>query len=101
MICGKNLGETFGVAFGLLKHGELIAVDRLVLMHATLNVPTSEIAAIGARKRTSSEATNRRTLPVAIVNVAGIEGRLFSARMFKGSANGAFPGGFGDVVTGA
>src|SRR5215472_18425127 len=98
MIGGEDLSETRDVAFGLLKHGELVSWYGLVFVNSALDVPASEIAAVGARERSGAEAPNRCALPVAIIDMATIESGLLCARMIERSADGTLPGGFGNVV---
>jgi len=49
-------------------------------VNAALHVPAREIAAIGARKSAGTKTADGRALPVAIIDVAGIERRFFLCR---------------------
>ena len=53
----------------LLEHRELIGVDRVVFVDGGLDVPASEVAAIGARKCSGAESADGSALPVAVVDV--------------------------------
>jgi len=73
MASEKSLCDSFGIAFGLLKHGELIRVDRLVFVNAGLHMPASEVAAKGSRKSSGAETADRSALPEAVVDVSAVE----------------------------
>src|SRR5262249_49908915 len=98
MACKKRFCDALRIALGFFKDGELVRVDRLIFVNAGLNVPASEVSTVGARKSAGAESTDRRTLPVAIVDVTAVQRRRFRAGIFEGLADGTLPGCFGDVV---
>src|SRR4029077_9054915 len=63
-------------------------------------MPAGKVAAIGARERAGAKTADGRALPIAVVNVAGVQRGLLGPWIFERSADGAFPGGFGDIVAG-
>jgi hypothetical protein len=83
------------VAFNLLKHGELIGVDWLVLVNAGLGVPTCEVATVAAGEGTGTESSYGDTLPIAVVDVAV---DACDARMFERKSERALPGSFGNLL---
>src|ERR1700730_4740042 len=95
---GENFRYAIFVAFGFLKHRELVGPDSLVFVHSGFHVPAGEVAAIGARECAGAKAADGRALPKAIVDMAAVERGLFCAGVFEWLADRALPGGFGDVV---
>src|SRR5450432_1902145 len=100
MRSGENLRDAV-TAFGFLVHGELVGPHGLIFVDAALDVPTGEVAAIGAGKSSGAEAAHGSTLPIAVVDHAGGSERGFaSSGIFEGHTNAAFPGSFRDGVAG-
>src|SRR5215472_2249879 len=87
---------SFAVTVGCLKHGELVGKHRFVLMNRCLDVPASEISAIGARESSGAKATDRGALPVAVVDVDVV---LAYAGMIEWQAERAAPGSLRNFVT--
>src|SRR5260370_15862075 len=52
----ENFRDAIRVAFGFLKHCELIGTDGLVFVDSGFHVPASEIAAIGSRESAGAKA---------------------------------------------
>ena len=97
---GQHLRDALA-AFGFLIHGELVRPDRLIFVHAALDVPAREVSAIGARESSGAESTHGCTLPVAIINHSGRGERgLASAGIFERLADATLPCGFGKGVAG-
>src|SRR4029077_4750873 len=96
----ENFGDAIGVTFGFLKHGKLVGPDGLVFVDARFHVPAGEVATIGARESAGAEAADGGALPKAIVDMAGVERRLFRTGVLERRADGALPGGLGNVVIG-
>src|SRR6266446_2160322 len=94
----QHLGYAFRGTFGFLIHGELICVNRLILVDSILNVPAREVAAISSREGTRAESADWRSLPVAIVNMSGVKSRLFCPGIGERQTDGALPCGFGNSV---
>ena len=67
-------------------------------MNAALEMPAGEIAAIGARESAGAETADGSALPIAIID--NRETGLFGSGIFERSAEGAFPGGFWDIIAG-
>src|SRR5262249_39761711 len=97
----KNFRDAFRIAFGFLKHSELVGVDGLVFMKAGLDVPACKVAAIRTGKSSGSKSADGSTLPETVVNMATVEGGLFCARVFQWLSDGALPSNFGNIVVGA
>src|SRR6266436_9689522 len=100
MRCGEHLGDASGCAFGLLKHGELVGPHGLIFVDTGFDVPAGEVTAIGSRESSGAETADRGALPETVVDVTGVEGRLFCAGVLEWKADGTFPGGLGNVVVG-
>src|SRR6266851_3455131 len=100
MSSGENFRNAIRIAFGFLKHGELIGPNGLVFVDAGFHVPAGEVAAISARESAGAKTADGRALPKAIVDMAGVERGLFRAGVFEGRTDGALPGCLGDVVVG-
>ena len=97
---GQHLRDALA-AFGFLIHGELVRPDRLIFVHAALDVPAREVSAIGARESPGAESPYGCTLPVAIINHSGRGERgLASAGIFERLADATLPCGFGNGVAG-
>src|ERR1700736_6613575 len=94
----ENFRDAIRIAFGFLKHGKLIGPDGLV--DAGFHVPAGEVAAKGAGESAGAKTADGRTLPKTVVDMAGVEGRLFRARVLEGLADGTLPSSLGDVVVG-
>ena len=95
MIGHQDPRGSFRIPFRLLVHREFVYINSLVFMDAGFDVPAGEISAIGAGEGACSHPTNGRSLPVAIVDHAGIFGH---ARVLEREPNGPGPGGFGDLA---
>jgi hypothetical protein len=65
---GEDLGEALGRTLGSLEHGELVDIDGLVFVNATLQVPAREVSAVGTGEGSGTKATDRGPLPEAVVN---------------------------------
>jgi hypothetical protein len=91
----QYLGGSLGFTLGLLEHGELVCVDRFILVVRGFDMPAREIAAIAARKSSGSQAPYWNTLPVAVIDVARY---ACNTRILKRKPQSALPGGLWDVV---
>ncbi len=89
-IGGQHLGVGSGITLTPCEHAELVSGNTLVLVHARLQVPTFELAAIGARKRSGSKAADRRSLPVTVINHV-LDFRLLPAGVFERQPDRAMP----------
>src|ERR1700675_2921783 len=94
----KNLGYTCRCTFRFLVHRKFIGEYGLIFMHSALYVPTSKVATISAGEGACSEASNRRPLPEAIIDVPSIQSRFFGAGICEREAKRAFPCGFWDLI---
>ena len=94
MAVHQHLGRAVGVALGLLKHGELIGIDRLIFVDRGLDVPAGEVSPIAAGKCAGPHAADGNALPVAIVDIARIARH---AGIIERLAEGALPGSLRDV----
>src|SRR5215467_5340675 len=94
----QNLRRPDRIGFGLLKHGELVGINRLVAMNPGLQVPTRKIASKCSRKGSRSKAADRRTLPIAVVNVAWLQGRFACSGSRQRLADWSLPGSLRNVV---
>src|SRR5947207_8754345 len=81
-IGGQHLRVCRGIALALGEYAELVGGNTLVLVHARLQMPAFELAAIGSGKSTGSKAAYRRSLPVTVINHV-LDLRLLSARVFE------------------
>src|SRR5579859_6856368 len=97
----KNFGNTICIAFGFLKHRELIRVDGLIFVNAGLNVPAGEVTTECPRKSSSAKSADWRPLPEAVINVAAVQCGLLCARAFERLSDGTLPGDFGNFGIGA
>src|SRR5262249_12582438 len=88
-----------GLALTLGKHTELISGNALVLVHAGLQMPALEVAAIGAGKGTGSKTADRRSLPVTVINHA-LDFRLLAPGGFQRQPERTAPCGPGNGVAG-
>ncbi len=96
----QSFRGALGVAFGLLEHGELIRVDRLVFVNTGLHVPASEVTTKGSRKCSGAETTNGCALPEAVVDVSAVERSFLCAGIFKRFADRALPCRSRDFIVG-
>lgn len=62
-------------------------------------MPASEIAAIGARESAGAETADGSSLPIAVVNYRKVG--FLGSGIFERRAEGAFPGGFWDIIAGS
>ncbi len=69
-----------------------------MFMHPGLYMPTGKVATISAGEGARSEAPNRSPLPEAVIDVASIQSRLFSAGICERQAKRAFQGGFWNII---
>lgn len=58
------------VTVRLLKHGELVGIDRRVLVNSGLDMPAGEIAAVTAGKGSGPKAADWNALPVTVIDVS-------------------------------
>src|SRR5262249_11336824 len=95
---GEHLRNRFP-SLRFLIHGELVRPDRLIFVHAALDMPAREVSAIGARESAGAKSANGRTLPVAVVNHSlGGEFRFAPTGMIEGLADATMPSGSGDCI---
>src|SRR5271155_985537 len=98
MIVNEHLCSSRRFACGLLEHAKLIRVHRSVFVHSSLDVPPREVTAIGPRKRSRAESSDRGALPVTVIDVGFV---FADAGTRKGLAEGPSPGRFRNFVAGA
>src|SRR6185437_13140116 len=80
---------------------ELIRRHVLIFVNAGLHVPALEVSAIRAREGTCAESADRRSLPIAIVDVLVHELRLGSSGIGGRLSDGNSPGGTWDGIVGS
>src|ERR1700682_1132371 len=90
MVRHQYLRRSTTIAFRLLKHSELIGIDRRILMDPRFDVPPRKIASVGPRKSSRSEASHRGSLIEPIINVGGI---LADSGICQGKPDRSLPGG--------
>ena len=95
-----DMRNTFRGAFRFLIHGELICVNRLILVDSILNVPAREVAAISSRESAGAKSADGSSLPITIVYMPAVKGRFLGPRISQRQTNGAFPSCFGNSVSG-
>src|SRR5436853_7684898 len=96
----QHLCHAFGGAFRFLIHSELVFINCLIFVHAILNVPAREVAAISSRESAGAKSANRSSLPVAIVNMSGVKRRLLCPRIGQRQTDGTLPCSFWNGVSG-
>jgi hypothetical protein len=95
MIGHQDPRSSSRITFRLLVHGEFVCIHSLVFVNAGFDVPAGEISAIRAGEGACPHPANGCSLPIAIVDQAGIFGHT---RILEREPNGPGPGGFGDVA---
>ena len=81
-IGGQHLRVGCRIALTLGEYAELVGGNTLVFVHARLQMPAFEVAAIGSGKSTGSKAADWRSLPVTIINHV-LDLRLLAAGVFE------------------
>ena len=94
MTIHENPRCSCGIACGLLKHGKLIYVDGLIFVDASFYMPAGKVASICSRESACAKSSNRRTLPVTVINTGGI---FQNARVLKRKPQRALPGCIGNL----
>src|SRR5204863_3442353 len=94
----QSLCRTGRLIFGLLEHRELIRIHRLEFMNTRLQMPTGKISAIASRKRACTKASDRRALPVAVVDVAWAERGFCRPGICQWLPYRSSPRGLGNIV---
>jgi hypothetical protein len=61
-------------------------------------MPASEVAAIGARESAGTETADGSALPITVIDV--LQSDFSGPGIFERGAEGAFPGGFWDIIAG-
>src|SRR5450755_1712772 len=61
-------------------------------------MPAGEVAAIRAGESAGAEAADGSALPITVIDV--MQSYFSGSWIFEGSAEGAFPGGFWDIIAG-
>src|SRR5262249_20682842 len=93
----QHLSVGGGIALAPGEYAELVRRHSLVLVHARFKVPAFEFTAIRPGKSPGAKATDRRSLPITVVNHV-LDFRFLPAGVFERKAEGATPRGLGNHV---
>src|SRR5450755_3511254 len=72
MIRRQHPRGSMSITVRLLKHGELIRIAHFIFVNTRLHMPAREVSAIRPRKGAGAEPADRCSLPVPIIDIAGV-----------------------------